>query len=114
MSLLDRLQYNNINHAVVHNEEWGMSDWFVICNKQQLRNINIIVHGSYFHNSDELYLINLRKHDVHTFYEMCSFGYYELAYRSLTGTVYELKDNGFRKYINRKPVRKTKIKIWIK
>lgn len=114
MSLLDRLQYNNVNHAIVHNEEWGVSDWFVVCSKQQLRNINIHISGNYFYKDEELYLLNLRRQDIYTFYEMLTFGYYDVVHKTPTSTIWELKDNGFKKYLNRKPVRRIKVKIWIK
>lgn len=110
MSLFDRLHHYKVNHAVIHNYEMGVSDWFLVCHKQQLRNIHIMINGNYIHNKEEIYIINLKRIEVHMFYELITYGYYKEAYKEITATVWELSDNGFKNYINRKPIRRNKLK----
>lgn len=60
------------------------------------------------HNKDEIYIIDLKKSDIHIFYELISFGYYTESYKNLSATVWELRDNGFKSYITRKPIKRQK------
>lgn len=115
MTIFDVLHYYSVNHAVICNQVWGMSDWFVVCNKSQLRNVPLEVEGVYQYEGNELYIIGMSRQDIGLFYEMMSFGYYNLINKNSTFFIYEIKDNSFRSYICKKKMNKRiKIKIWKK
>jgi hypothetical protein len=113
MTIFDALHYYGVNHAVICSQIWGNSDWFVVCHKSQLKNVQINVSGVYNHNGYDLYTIDMLRKDVLTFYDMYSWGYYIKHKNYVNMTVYELPQNGFREYINKtKMTKRIKIKTW--
>ena len=108
MSMLSRIQSHGITHAVLRNEAAGISDWFILCRKSQLRKVYITTHGIYEQDKIQMYILNMTKDDVLHFYSSLQSGVYAEVFNGLEGTVWEEKGCSLRNAIKRSPYKKPK------
>jgi len=104
MSVLITFQARGVVHAVVREQVFGTTMWFIWCHKRQVRGLAIEIHGSAFYEEEEIYTVPMYKDDILVFYEMYRNGAYKEKKLGMFAHVWEQSGITFRNYIKRLPV----------
>jgi hypothetical protein len=112
MSLLVRLHNNNIIHAIVKSEDL-LTDWYVVCHKTQLKNINVFTDGSIqITRGIYIFTLTLQKEDIFLFLDLLQAGVYRQAFEDYHSIVWEHGNVGFKQYLKSTKPNRVKIKKW--
>jgi hypothetical protein len=114
MSVINALNHYNVIHAIIKNDYWGASDWFILCHKKQVRNTPILPSGTFIYEGQELFMINMARPDILLFHDHLRYGFYQEKLDDINGKIWEQSDQSFKSYVKSIKVTKVTIKVWKK